>query len=140
LHVLHRVLVTGGTFDPRSKKKSISGAVRLREDSEVCSEGIGGRVEVAEPATGSTLLGGETGRGASGTSPSGECSSTPVKSNSSPEPGSSRKLTGAALRPPVRGAGCCVGFLPLPRAIKEAGRFTAIELLFGILYRTVVWR
>ena len=83
LHVLHEVLVTGGTFNPRSKKKSISGAVRLREDSEVSSEGVAGRVEVAEPATGSTLMG-ETGRGASGTSTSGVCSSMGVKSNSSP--------------------------------------------------------
>ena len=133
MHVLHSVLVTGGTFDPRSKKKSISGAVRLREDSEVCSEGVAGRVEVAEPATGSTLMG-ETGRDASGTPPSGVCSSTGVKSNSSPEPESSRKLPGAALRPAVRDLGC----LALPRAIKEAGRFTAIGLLFGILYRTMV--
>ena len=100
MHVLHRVLVTGGTFDPRSKKKSISGAVRLREDSEACSEGVAGRVEVAEPATGSTLMG-ETGCGASGTSPSGVCSFTGVKSNSSPELESSRELPGAGLRPAV---------------------------------------
>ena len=55
-----KALVTGGTFNPCSKKKLISGAVWLCEDSEVCSEGIAGRVEVAEPATGSTLMG-ETG-------------------------------------------------------------------------------
>ena len=121
MRVLHRVLVTGGTFDPRSKKKLISGAVRLREDSEACSEGVAGRVEVAEPATGLTLMG-ETGHGASGTSPSGVCSSMGVKSNSSPEPESSRKLPGAGLRPAVRGGpGCCLSCLPLPRAIKEAG-------------------
>ena len=100
MHVLHSVLVTGGAFDPRSKKKSISGAIRLRKDSEVCSEGVAGQVEVAEPATGSTLMG-ETGHGASSTSPSGVCSSTGVKSNSSPEPESSRKLPGAALQPAV---------------------------------------
>jgi len=69
LHVLHRVLDTGGTLDPHSKKKLISGAVRLCEGSEVCSEGVAGQVEVAEPGTGSTLMG-ETGRGASSTCPS----------------------------------------------------------------------
>jgi hypothetical protein len=121
-------------LDPRSKKKSISGAVRLREGSEACSEGVTGLVEAAEPATGSTLAG-EIGRC---TSSSAECSSKGVKSNSSPEPASSRKLTGAALRPAVRGgAGCCVGFLLLPQAITETGRFTGIEILFGILYRTI---
>ena len=124
MHVLHRVLVTGGTLDPRSKKKSISGAVRLREDSEACSEGVTGLVEVAEPATGSTLAG-EIGRCACCTSSLADCSSKPVKSKSSPELGSSRRLTGAALRPAVvRGAGCCAavaGRLPLPRGILEAG-------------------
>jgi len=126
LHVLHRVLVTGGTLDPRSKKKSISGAVRLREDSEACSEGVTGLclVEVAEPATGS-MLAGEIGRCACCTSSSADCSSKPVKLKSSPEPGSSRRLTGAALRPAVvRGAGFCAavaGRLPLPRGILEAG-------------------
>ena len=59
-----------------------------REDSEACSEGVAGQVEVAEPATGSTLMG-ETGCGASGTSPSGVCWSMGVKLNSSPEPESS---------------------------------------------------
>ena len=68
----------------------------LCEDSEVFLEGVAGQVEVAEPATGSTLMG-ETGRGASSTSPSGVCSSTGVKSNSSPELESSQKLPGAAL-------------------------------------------
>ena len=96
MHVLHSVLVTGGTFNPCSKKKSISRAIQLHEDSEVCSEGVAGRVEVAEPATGSTLMG-ETGCGASGMSPLEVCSSTGVKSNSSPEPESSQKLPGTAL-------------------------------------------
>ena len=77
---------------------------------------------------------GETGHGASGTPPSGVCSSVGVKLNSSPEPESSQKLPGAALQPAVRDLGC----LALPRAIKEAGQFTAIGLLFGILYRTMV--
>jgi hypothetical protein len=131
LHVLHRDLVTGGTLDPRSKKKSISWAVRLHEDSEACSEGVAGLVEVAEPATGSTLAG-ELGRCACCTSSSADCSSKPVKSKSSPEPGSSRRLAGAALRPAVgRGAGCCAagaGRLPLPRGIMGAGRFTVTGL------------
>ena len=88
MHVLHSVLVTGGTFNPCSKKKSISRAVQLHKDSELCSEGIAGRVEVAEPATGSTLMG-ETGCGASGSSPSGVCLSTGVKLKSTLEPDSS---------------------------------------------------
>jgi hypothetical protein len=49
-------LHTGGTLDLCSKKKSISGAVRLHEGSEACSEGMTGIVEVAEPATGSILV------------------------------------------------------------------------------------
>ena len=121
MHVLHKVLVTGGTFNPCSKKKSISRAIRLCEDSEVCSEGVAGQVEVAEPATGSTLMGG-TGRGAFSTYPSGVCLFMGVKSNSSPEPESSQKLPGAGLWPVVQGGpGCCLGCLPLPQAIKEAG-------------------
>jgi hypothetical protein len=53
-----------------------------------------------------------------------------VKSKSSPEPGSSQRLIGAALV--GRGAGRCAGAarLPLPRVIMETGRFTV---------RTVVW-
>ena len=54
-------------------------------------------MDVAEPATGSTLTG-ETGHGGSGTSSSGECLSMLVKLKSSPELESSHKLTGAALQ------------------------------------------
>ena len=121
MHVLHRVLVTGGTLDPRSKKKSISGAVRPCEDSEACSEGVTGLVEAAEPTTGSMLVE-EIGCCTCCTSSSADCLSKGVKSKSSPELGSSRELTGAALWPAVgRGAGCCAGHLPLPQAIVEAG-------------------
>jgi hypothetical protein len=123
LHRLHIVLVTGCTLDPRTKKKSISGAVRLRENSEACSEGVAGRVEAAEPAVGSTLVG-EIGRCSCCPSSSAERSSKPVKSKSSPEPGSSRRLIGAARGPAVgRGAGRCAGAarLPLPRVIMETG-------------------
>ena len=68
-----------------------------------------------------TVMGG-TGHGASGTSPSGVCLSTPLKSNSSPEPESSQKLLGAALQPAIQGGpGCCLSCLPLPWAIEEAG-------------------
>ena len=79
LHVLHRVLVTGGTLDLCSKKKSISGAVRPREDSEACSEGVTGLVEAAEPTTGSMLVE-EIGRCTCCTSSSADCSSKGVKS------------------------------------------------------------
>jgi len=132
LHGLHIVLVTGCTLDPCWKKKLISGAVQLCENSEACSEGVAGLVEATEPAVGSTLVG-EIGGCLCCTSSSAECLSKPVKLKSSPELGSSRRLIGAALHPAVGwGSGHCAGAarLPLPCVIMETGQFTV---------RIVVW-
>jgi len=131
LHGLHIVLITGCTLDLCWKKKSISGAVRLCENSEACSEGVAGLVEAAEPAAGSTLVG-EISRCSCCTSSSAECLSKPVKSKSSPELGSSRRLIGALCLAVGRGSGCCAGaaHLPLPHVIMETGQFTV---------RIVVW-
>jgi len=132
LHGLHIVLVTGCTLDLRSKKKSILGAVQLCENSEACSEGVAGLVEAAEPAVGSPLAG-EIGCCLCCTSSLAECLSKPVKLKSSPEPGSSQRLIGAALHPAVGwGSGHCAGAarLPLPHVIMETGWFTV---------RIVVW-
>jgi len=74
----------GGTLDPHSEKKSISGAVQPHEDSEACSEGVTGLVEAAEPTTGLTLVE-EIGHCTCCTSSLADCLSKGVKSKSSPE-------------------------------------------------------